>query len=126
MQMLNDAKQRVQLLLQQNATVLLTAGGVIGTVTTAVLSGRAGYKAAELIIAEEKRRVEVARANAAPDQTEVVVDILTKTEKAQLVGVHFAPPVLSGVATISSIVMAHRMSAAKAAALAAAYGLAEK
>src|SRR4051812_9331743 len=119
--MFTDVKQRVGQLLQDNSTTLLTAGGVVGTVATAVLAGRAGYKAAEIIIEEEKKFYRVEK-----PETEAERLPLSKTEKVKLVWPHFIPPVLTGTATIGSIVMANRMSAQKAAALAAAYGLAEK
>lgn len=121
MQIFNDARQRAQELLQDNASTILTAAGVVGTVTTAILTGRAGYKAAHIILAEEGRRMAeregVGESNPEP---------LTKTDKAKLAAVHFIPPVLTGVATIASIVLANKISAQKAAALAAAYGLSEK
>jgi hypothetical protein len=117
--MFADAKQRVQQLLQENATTLLTAGGVVGTIGTAVLAGRAGFKAAEILMVEEQERIRNANVGG-------TIDPLSKTDKVKLVGVHFIPPVLTGSATIGSIILANRMSAQKAAALAAAYGLAEK
>jgi hypothetical protein len=40
--------------------------------------------------------------------------------------VQFAPPMLLGLATIAAIIMANRMSAQRAAALAAAYGISQK
>src|SRR3954471_24381277 len=127
MQLLNDAKQRAQEFAQQNATTLLTIGGVMGTVTTAVLAGRAGYKAAEIIIMEEQDRLAMALADVTPDQKDdVLPEIVTTTDKLRLVGLQFVPPILTGTATIASIIMANRMSAQKAAALAAAYGLSEK
>jgi hypothetical protein len=124
-QLFTGARDRVQQLVQDNATTILTAGGVVGTVGTALLAGRAGYRAAELIMAEEARRLEAVRMTADPT-IEVKVEPLTKMEVAQLVGLQFAPPVLAGSATVASIILANRMSAQKAAALAAAYGLAEK
>lgn len=113
---LNVAKQRAQQLVKDNATTLLTAGGVVGTVGTAVLAWRGGYKAAEIIITEEARREDV---------KEGAVPMLRK-EKALLTGVYILPPVLTGSTTIAAIILANRMSAQKAAALAAAYGLAER
>jgi hypothetical protein len=98
--------------LRDNATTVLTAGGVVGTVATGVLSVRAGMKYSEIIRQEEIRRTAEATADHSPGP-------VTITDKAKLVGVHFIPPVVVGGLTITSVVMAHRMSAAKAAALAA-------
>jgi hypothetical protein len=43
-----------------------------------------------------------------------------------LAGPHFIPPVVTGGLTIVAIIMSHRMSGQKAAALAAAYGVSRK
>lgn len=130
MQIIVDVKQRAQQLLEDNATTLLTAGGVVGTVVTAVLAGRAGFKAAEIIQLEEVERLSTARlerqeANTLGEAAEPP-PLLSKTEKFKLVVVYFIPPVITGSATIGSIILANRMSGQKAAALAAAYGLSQK
>lgn len=119
MQFLNDVKHKVGVLLQENSTTLLTAGGVIGTVATAVLAGRGGFKAAEII------RVETKKLNQDAESMDEVQELPTRT-KVLAVAPQFIPPVITGTATIASIIMAHRMSSAKIAALAAAYGLAER
>ncbi len=121
MQLLVDAQRRVRNLLQENASTLLTAGGVVGTVTTAVLTCRATFKAAEVI---EFERIDLL--NALPESDEIPdLPELDRNTKIKLVWTCFIPPTLMGSATIGSIIMANRMSAQKAAALAAAYGLAE-
>lgn len=123
MQIITDVRQRAQQLLQDNATTILTAGGVVGTVATAVLAGRASFKAAEIIRNEELRHIH-------PQGTTDVLDGetmgLNRKEKTLLVWPLFIPPVITGGATIGSIVLANRMSAQKAAALAAAYGMSQK
>lgn len=129
MQFINDVRQKAAEFAEQNASVLLTAGGVVGTVATAVLAGRAGYKTGltvydrkVLLMAEElhednpEENPYLKASNAS----------LSKKELAVAVAVDYIPPVLIGSATIASIIMAHRVSATKAAALAAAYGLAER
>jgi hypothetical protein len=115
-QLFDDLQKKAVSFLSENASAFLTAGGVIGTVGTAVLTGRAAFKAAAILDAEETKRFQET-----PESFE-----LTKTEKVQLVGVQFAPPVLLGLATIAAIIMANRMSAQRAAALAAAYGISQK
>lgn len=128
MRLIADAQKRVQHLLKENASTILTAGGVVGTVTTAVLAGRAGFKAAEILRLEEEDRTyeaRMARGEKSDPTATIELELLTKTEKVKLVGMHFLPPTLTCTATIISIIMANRMSAQKAAALAAAYGLAE-
>lgn len=96
----------------------------MGTVTTAVLAGRAGYKAAEIIQLEELNREDIQRPMTSEGEPIGSVS-LSKTDKIKMVWMFFLPPTLTGSATIASIIMANRMSAQKAAALAAAYGLAE-
>jgi hypothetical protein len=111
-------RQKAAVLLSENATTLLTAGGVVGTVATAVLTGRATFKAVEIIQDESYETIE------GTDKLKVI--FLSKTERVKLVWPLYIPPVLTGGLTVGSIIMANRMSAQKAAALAAAYGLAER
>ena len=112
--MLNNARS----LGKENKTLLLTAVGVAGTVTTGVLSFRAGYKASEIV--EEEAQAFFAEH---PDHD--VVDFDMKT-KIQLVWAQLIPPVGVGAFTIAAIIAAHRIDANKAAALAAAYGVSER
>ena len=56
MSFLNDVKQGVAQFAEANAAALLTAGGVVGTVATAVLTGRATFKAAEILAIERAER----------------------------------------------------------------------
>lgn len=123
MQIITEARQHAGRLLQENATVLLTAGGVVGVVATAVLTGRASFKAAEIIRDEELVRVH-------PEGVEDTLSEgtmgLDRKTKVKLVWPLFIAPTVTGGVTIASIVMSHRMSAQKAAALAAAYGMSQK
>lgn len=95
--------------LSNHATTILTAGGVVGTVTTATLTARAAFKAARVI--DEKQSTQDAE--------------LTRNEKFLLVWPQFIPPVAIGSLTVASIVGANYMSGKQAAALAAAYGVSE-
>lgn len=119
MQFITDVKQRAAELVAENASTLLTAGGVVGTVATAVLTGRASFKAADIILEEKMRMLAIQDPSQDPPEIPVI-------QKVKLVWPQFLPPVLTGSATVVSIVMANRVSAQKAAALAAAYGLAER
>lgn len=94
----------------ENSPSLLTAVGVAGTVTTAVLTGRASYKAAEIIRKEE-------------DLHEVELE--TK-EKLEVTWPLFIPPVGVGSVTVVSIIMANRIGSKRVAAIAAAYSISEK
>lgn len=122
MQLLNDVKQKAVALVSENASTLLTAGGVVGTVATAVLTGRATFKAAEIIRNEELKAV---HEDGTTDTLAENTMGLSNAQRVKLVWPLYIPPVLIGSATIGSTIMANRMSAQKAAALAAAYGLAE-
>lgn len=128
--MFNDLQKKAVSLVSENASALLTAGGVVGTVATAVLTGRAAFKAAEILSTEEQKIADINRVRSSEvdpvDGEPVELASLSKTDKVRLVGVQFVPPVLLGIATIAAIVMANRMSAQKAAALAAAYGISQK
>lgn len=104
--------KKVQALALDNSTAILSSVGVVGTVTTAVLTGRASYKAAH-----------VARDLAEQD---ISAGPITKQEIAKEVWPLFIPAVGVGGVTIASIIFAHRVSAKEAAAMAAAYGLSEK
>jgi hypothetical protein len=106
-----DIQQKALQLFNQHGSTVLTAGGVVGTVGTAVLTGRASYKAGEIVTRERVERD--------------VPDIPTK-EKVAMTWPLFLPPVGVGGVTIVSIIMAHRISAMKIAALATAYGISEK
>lgn len=77
-----------------------------GTISTALLTGRASFKAAH-ILSEE-----------APD--------LTFQEKAKLVWKVYIPPAGTAGLTIAAIIMAHRISSRRAAAMAAAFAISEK
>lgn len=113
--------------LADNATTILTAGGVVGTVGTAVLAWRGGRKYenvyldridelnADLDLETEEGRKEYTTVNNLPIQTKVLWAFP-----------HVAPPVVACGLTCTAIIFANRMSAQKAAALAAAYGLSEK
>jgi len=137
---------KAKYLLNENSTTILTAVGVVGTVGTAVLTGRASFKAAE-IIQEERRKLRypkdsegrsavIAEAKAIienPDDPEVMErrrqrmeKDLTKLEKVVVVWKLYIPPVASGVATVAAIIGANRIASRKVAALTVAAGLSER
>lgn len=99
--------------LEDNASSILTAGGVIGTTMTAILTAKAGIKAGRLIQEEEQIRV---------DEEGPV----TTMDKVKMTWPLFIPPAVMATATVGSIVAANVMSAKRAAALAAAYGISER
>ena len=92
-----------------NSPQILTVVGVAGTVSTAVLTGRAAYKAAEII-----------------QMNEVVRDPLSPKDKVNLTWRLFVPPVGTGLLTVTAIVAGSHISASRAAGLAAAYTISEQ
>lgn len=103
-----------------NSPTILTAFGVTGTLATAFLTGKATFKAAKLIQAEEHRRalLEPAIHDALP--------VLDTKEKAKIVWKCFVPPAVSVVTTIGCIVGANTINTSRMAALAAAYAVSDK
>lgn len=107
---------------KDNAPTILTGVGVVGTLATAFLTGKATFKAADLI--NEKKFIKHLHEPA----TTVVKkndEELTKFDKVKLTWTCYLPPVATGTITIVSIVFANRISAKRMAALAAGYGLLE-
>lgn len=123
MQILVETSKKLQEFATENSTTILTAAGVVGTVATAVLAGRAGIKAADIIREEELKHIH-------PEGTTDAIDSdtmgLSRGKKIMLAGPQFIPAVVTGGVTVGCIIMSHRMSAQKAAALAAAYGIVQR
>lgn len=111
-------KTQAQKFVTDNATGILTTGGVAGTVVTAVLTGQASFKAARIIDTETNRRI----ASAMSDEPE---PRLTTPEKVKMVWPQYVPPVVTGGATIAAIIMANRLNAQRVAAITAAYAISE-
>lgn len=125
-----SAKTQVSHFITNNAEDILTGTGIVGTVATAVLTGRASFKAqkeiheAELHLAPFPHDDDEVKKDRTSSQRFAGLPDLDRGEVIKLVWPYFIPPVLVGSATIGSIFWANRMSAQKAAALVAAAGLA--
>jgi hypothetical protein len=122
-QLLNDVRQKAGEFVSANAAVLLTGGGVVGTVATGLVAWRGGYKTAEKI---GNDKVQDLADQLSVDSEAYASADLDKWDKAKIAIPQALPPIVIGGATIASIIMGHKVSAQKAAALAAAYGLAER
>lgn len=96
-----------------SSTTVLTGMGVTGVVTTAYLTGRASFKAAEII-----RREEIVK-TLPPDK-------LTNKEKFKLVWPLYVAPVSVGCTTITAIVVANHTASKRIAALTVASGISER
>jgi hypothetical protein len=116
---------KVKFLLNENSTTILTAAGVGGTIATAYLTGKASFKAADLISTElEKKQLQV---ELSENNGSIVLPVrLSKTEKAKLVWLQFLPPTASGIFTIGCIITANKISSRKIAALTVAAGVSER
>jgi hypothetical protein len=109
---------KVKYFLNENSTTLLTTVGVTGTVATAYLTGRASFKAAE-IIAREEETLEV-------NGDGNVIHEIPRIEKAKMVWRHYLPAAAVGILTVTSIVMANRISSKRIAALVIASGISDR
>lgn len=106
---------RVSKLAIDNSPVILTAVGVIGTISAAVLTGKASFKAND-ILHDEQHRLNMHEKS----------HELTTQEKVKLVWKEYIPPVAVAALTVTAILGANRINTSRAAALAAAYKLSEK
>lgn len=97
-----------------NSPAILTALGVTGTLTVAYLTGKASFKAAEILAKETAQR-------------EVDGDPQMDTwDKVDLVWREFIPAAGIAALTVSAIVGANHISTKRVAAFASAYSMAEK
>lgn len=105
---------RAEKLAADNSPQILTAIGVAGTITTAVLAGKASIKADRLL--------KTYRYDQEPE-AEIFIskkEILEKTWKL------YVPPVTAGALTVTSIILANRIGTRRAAAMAAAWAVSER
>jgi Family of unknown function (DUF6353) len=117
--------RRAKYLVNDNSTTILTGMGVTGTVTTAYLSGRASFKAAQLLEQDKGVREELL-SEAGNGNGTVIVPDLPLHSKVRLTWRLYIPAFGVGVTTITSIVMANKIASKKIAALAIASGISER
>lgn len=101
-----------------NSPTLLSGLAVTGTLMVAYLTGKATFKAVEIIDGEEAMLL-------GGELTEKMVPLSTK-DRAKLVWKCYIPPAAAVGVTVGMIVVANHISASRMAALAAAYKLSEK
>jgi hypothetical protein len=109
-----------------NPTTVLTGMGITGVVTTAYFTGRASFKAAQIIDREETQiRMQTLRDNA-----NIIDDLeipkMTNMDKFKLVWPLYVAPVSVGATTITAIAMANHTASKKIAALAVASSISER
>lgn len=103
-----------------NSPAIMTGIGVAGTITTAVLAGRASYSSALIIEAERLRLDEESTVPVNPR------DLVSNREAFELVYKEFIPAALVGTVTILAILGANHVSTKRASALAAAFKISEE
>lgn len=120
---------KVKYVLGDNAPTILTAVGVTGTVATAILTGRATFKAAEIISRETalaETELQLRTAAEGGSLIRIPAATLSRTEKVKLTWRLYLPPVATGAVTIACIVTANKISSKKIAALTFAAGVSER
>lgn len=101
-----------------NAPTILTSLGVTGLVTTAVLTGQASFKAAEVLVQRHHELV---------DNEFEPLPAIEKTKIVfPLVWQYFIPAVGTGAVAITCIIAANHIQTRRAAALASAYTLSQE
>jgi hypothetical protein len=94
-----------------NSPAILTSAAVVGTITTAYLTGKASFKAADVIRDEEDKRGIV---------------ILPPREQVEMTWKLFVPAISTGALTIACIICANRIADKRAAAMVAAYSVLDR
>jgi Family of unknown function (DUF6353) len=111
---LSKVFHQTQRVVSNNAPLILTAVGVTGVITTAMLTGKATIKAVRILDEVEAW----SEMNDLPP-----MDIKEKVQRTWML---YLPAVGNGLFTAACIVAANRIGTRRAAALAAAYSLSEK
>ncbi|QFP94931.1 membrane protein [Gordonia phage OhMyWard] len=115
---ITDVAKNIEKFAIANSPAILTATAVTGTITVAVLTGQASFKAARLI-AEAEVEPAVSGESEFPQ-------VLDTKEKVELVWTLYIPAVTVGITTIGAIIMANQIGYRRTAAMAAAYSVSEK
>lgn len=100
-----------------NSSAILTGIGVVGVVATCILT----YKATENTL-DEIVRLRLEKEDEEPDAEEIKIE---KADIAKACWKHWIPVALTVGVTITSIITANRISAAKLAAMVSAYKMSE-
>jgi hypothetical protein len=103
--------KQLEKLIVDNSPLILTAFGVTGVVATAYLTGKSALKA-DAILREY--------------DSDLTMEPRSKKDTFELIWKVYMPPVLVGVLTCGSIVMANRIGTRRAAAMAGALAVTER
>lgn len=102
-------------LITDNSPTILTAIGVVGTVTTAYLTAKASFKSADQIADRKFVLTQHGEDNN-----------ISRKDAVGLVWKNYIPAVGSGALTVAATICANRISTRRMAAMALAYSLSEK
>jgi hypothetical protein len=108
--------------LTENSPTLLTALGVFGLVGTAYLTGKASYRASDLI----REETELLKAEEQEGYTKQEFKELTPREKVEITWKLYLPAIITGSLSVMAIVGANRIGSRRAAAVTAAYAISER
>ena len=120
---------------EDNSPVILTGVGVVGTLATAYLTHKGTFKAVEILLKEDMRRVKESDEKIDSEETSTFVKrlearkeipVLTRKEMFLLTWKCYTPAAGVAAVTVTSIVFANRITTRRAAALATAYTLSER
>lgn len=109
-----------QKFVMDNSPAILTSFAVVGTVTTAVLAGKAGYSVA--LIELPPKEIEYDDNGL----TGIRLEPASTKDKIQAVWKEFVPAAIVGAATITCVIGATQISTRRTAAIAAAFKLSEE
>lgn len=110
---MNDIIARMRNLVHGRETQILTSGGVLGTIGTAYLTGKASWTAAEMIMRKE---IEEEREQMP----------YSFSERFKIVGTLYIPAGVAGALTVAAIIGSHKKGANQAAAAVSAYSITER
>lgn len=112
---LSTAFRRAGQIVSNHSPAILTAAAVVGTVTTAYLTGRATFKVSREIALHEQDVQEL-----------LPVQELIRYVYDEKLWIEYVPALATGAATICCIIAANRVGARRAAAAMAAFAISEK
>lgn len=113
--------RKSQKFVNDNSPTILTGVGVAGTLVTAYLTGRAAFKAADVL-----KTVQAKRYHSRPDNSNREEYELDVKEKFKLTWTLYLPSVATAAVTVTSICMARKIDGARLTALVGAYAISEK
>lgn len=99
-----------------NSPTILTGIGLFGLVATAYLSGKASYRAAELIREEEDQSL----------RPGVELEPLAARDRVEMCWKLYIPAIVTGSLSVMAIIGANRIGSRRAAAVTAAYAISER